>query len=227
MKVLFIGDPNLGDAGFSVVQRCFPQAQSFIWRKGDQRGKVEVRKAICATGSDVCISFYSDLVLRECELLHTGVTLNIHPALPTVPGLGYDTIPLIENHSNHGATAHLIDDAGLDSGPIFDVEERPLPEGCCYLELRQRNQAACLALLERAVNCIATCRTPDELRDCLLKSASRCGWNWGDCYITEKEHRRRIGELLARDPQHPALRDNPLVPALLGTNGSRISSTVH
>ena len=106
-----------------------------------------------------------------------ALPLNIHPALPQVPGLGYDIIPVLEHHTHHGATLHWME-ARVDSGEIFDVIERRLATGTSPQTLRQLNQCAALDLLARWVPRLALARD-HEARVASLRSALAAPMQWG------------------------------------------------
>jgi methionyl-tRNA formyltransferase len=182
---LFIGDPNLGDVGSHVVRSCFPGAEVAIWAYGDAVGKERIRQKIRSRRWSLTFSFYSDLVLQKEDLACMDLPLNIHPALPEIPGLGYDVVPISQSHSHYGTTLHWMD-TRVDSGEIFDIAEYLLPVKCDRLTLRKRNQAASIEMLKRWVPRLAA--YPDmESRVRMLRGTGRADRGWSNSYITRKQ----------------------------------------
>lgn len=182
---LFIGDPNLGDVGSHVVRSCFPGAEIAIWAYGDPVGKERLRHMIRSRQWPLTFSFYSDFVLQKEDLACMDLPLNIHPALPEVPGLGYDIVPTSQGHSHYGATLHWMD-TKLDSGEIFDIAEYPLSARCDRMTLRKMNQAAAIAMLRLWVPRLAAC--PDmESRVKMLRKVGRADREWSNAYITREQ----------------------------------------
>ena len=174
---LFIGDPNLGDAGARLVTESCPGATIRLWRLGDDSGAEVLRDLLRARRWDLVLSFYSDFILRPQDLDSVALPLNIHPALPQVPGLGYDIVPLMERHTHYGATLHRMEER-VDSGEIFDVIERQLAAGTTRQSLRQLNQRAALDLLGRWVPHLALARD-HEARVAGLRAALPAPVQWG------------------------------------------------
>lgn len=181
--MLFVGDPHLGPEGARIVRRFVPSAVVQIWRRGDSEEEGLIRRRIRARGWSVAISFYSDLILTAEDLAVIELPLNIHPALPSVPGAGYDVIPILECHRHYGSTLHRMTEA-VDAGEIFDVIEHTLPRGIDPGELRRRNQAASLEMLARWIPRLAARATLHERLEMLRPpgalprtwSERRCTW---------------------------------------------------
>lgn len=173
---LFIGDPNLGSRGEQILYPYFPHLQAVIWNVGDLGEKQIIRQFIRSRKWSLAISFYSDFILRPEDLTAIDLPLNIHPALPHLPGLGYDIIPILEEHDSYGATLHWMDEK-IDHGEIFDVIEYPLPAGTTRAMLRKWNQHVSLELLARWSPRLAACNSCNE-RLALLRDnpASRPRW---------------------------------------------------
>jgi len=184
---LFIGDPNLGPRGAECVRRSFPDATVRIWTRGDAAAEREIRQCIRSRRWDAAVSFYSDFIFHEPDLEAVALPLNIHPALPCVPGLGYDILPLLENHDRHGATLHHME-REVDTGEIFDVLSRPLPANVERAELRRRNQQAALDLLEKWIPPLAAARCPKEILH-LLRAEKPAGAVWSGRRLSRREWR--------------------------------------
>lgn len=202
IRTLFVGDPNLGHAGLDIMKKHFPQTESVIWRKGDKFGRECARQFIRSRKWDVAISFYNDLLFKPEDLDAMALPLNIHPARPELPGVGYDTVPLLDNHDMHGATLHTMNE-NIDDGRILHVLEKELPEVLTGQELRSRNQKLCLELLDRTVEQIAQAECWKEAENRLASSGNGEGREWSSNYISKKHVNERLEELKTSDPKHP------------------------
>jgi methionyl-tRNA formyltransferase len=202
LTCLFVGDPNLGRKGFDILKKRFPRSQSVIWKKGDKAGREEARRFIRSRRWDLAISFYNDLLFKPEDLAAIDLPLNIHPARPELPGVGYDTIPLIHRHTEHGATLHTMNE-NIDDGAILHVLERPLPDGLTGKELRARNQKLCLDLLEEAVSKLTAAKCWREAEEILTHKGNGRDRNWSDAYISKKDVLARLEELKGVAPTHP------------------------
>lgn len=194
---LFIGDPNLGDVGSHVVRSCFPGAEIAIWAYGDDMGKERLQQKMRSRRWPLVLSFYSDFVLQKEDLACMDLPLNIHPALPEIPGLGYDIVPIIQGHSHYGTTLHWMD-TKVDSGEIFDIAEYPLSAQCDRMTLRKQNQSAAINMLRLWVPRLAAC-TNMESRVVMLRKAGRADREWNNAYITRKQLQAML------QPGHPAV----------------------
>lgn len=201
IEMLFVGDPNLGEKGLQILRQRFPKAASVIWKKGDSEGRERARRYIRSKKWDVGISFYNDLLFKPEDLDAITLPLNIHPARPELPGVGYDTVPLLEGHTVHGATLHTMNEK-IDDGKILHVLERPLPEKLTGKTLRARNQELCLQLLEETVSAIAEAGTLESAKSRLEQGNGR-GRRWSTSYISGKSVSERLERLKAVEPNHP------------------------
>lgn len=201
-ETLFVGDPNLGYKGLEIMRKHFPQTKSVIWRRGDKLGRECARDFIRSQKWDVAISFYNDLLFKPEDLNAMRLPLNIHPARPELPGVGYDTVPLLENHEKYGATLHTMNE-NIDDGRILHVLEKSLPESLTGKELRKRNQNVCLELLDRTVDQIAKAQCWREAENHLASTGNGTGRQWSTDYISKKHVHSRLEKLKAVDPLHP------------------------
>jgi len=202
LSCLFVGDPNLGDKGFQILKRHFPRAQAVIWKKGDKEGRVAARQFIRSKRWDLAFSFYNDLLLKPEDLAAIELPLNIHPARPELPGVGYDTIPLIEGHDLHGATLHTMNEK-IDDGSIFEVLEKPLPRDATGKELRASNQELCLRLLESAAKRLVEARSWSEAESILHQTGNATDRAWSHNYVSKKDVKAKLAELETHAPKHP------------------------
>jgi methionyl-tRNA formyltransferase len=200
---LFIGDPNLGNAGAQLVIQSWPAAALRVWQLGDEAGAAELRRVLRSRPWDLVISFYSDFILHFRDLQSVALPLNIHPALPCVPGLGYDIVPLKEHHTHYGATLHRMEQQ-VDSGEIYDVLERPLAPATSQPLLRQLNQRAALDLLARWVPRLAAARD-HEARVTRLRAALPEPLQWGCRRMSRAELADSGGCRLTHTPEENRL----------------------
>jgi methionyl-tRNA formyltransferase len=204
-SVLFVGDPHLGQKGFRIVQEYFEKPTCLIWQKGALPQKRAIRKFIRSGHWDILISFYNDLIFQEEELSRIDLALNIHPSSPALRGVGYDMLPLIEDHKNYGATLHYII-REIDAGKILDVMEEKIPEGITHQQFRPLTQGLCLQMLTKTVKYLSSF---NQLRDFyqmigLETRHQKVGWCSSYC-STEKLH-KLVEELMTKDPNHRVFR---------------------
>jgi len=205
IKLLFVGDPNLGAQGFEIVRTYFTNAVCAIWRRGDAAQAREIRKAILSSHWNVLLSFYNDLLFSEEDLKHPEISLNIHPASPCLRGVGYDSLPIILGHATHGVTLHHMV-AEPDAGEIIDVIEEPLPNDLTSSELRLQNQRLCLKLLENVACGIHDARTTAQMRAILNTRAKGMKRQWNPNYISRARLNSILHALRRRRPGHRVFR---------------------
>jgi len=205
LRVLFVGDPNLGDQGERIVLGRLPDAVCLRWDRLCPSGSDNVRAMIRAETWDVCLSFYSDLIFTEQELERMRIALNIPPALPSLPGVGYDELPLIERHRCAGATLHHMV-ARVDAGPVIDVVSAEIPDGCTRTKLRRLNQVLCLDLLQRIVHLLGQEASVTRARDELDAMTRRCKQLWTGTYLSREGLRKVLESVRRSDPRHPVFR---------------------
>lgn len=199
MKVLFVGCFNLGPEASIIVNRICPGATIKLWRRGDEEGKKRIREEILAESWGVLFSFYNDYLFSPEEIGRAILPINIHPSLER--GRGYDTIPLIEDHTHHGIMMHMVD-RKIDHGPIIEVEEVPVPRGINYFDFRRRNQILCLKMLERYLAEIARSDSALVLKAEYQERAKSLNRPWGERYISANYLGKTLRKLRETDPNH-------------------------
>lgn len=198
-RLLFVGCYNLGPEASVIVRNHFPNADIKLWRRGDQEELQRVRQEILSDEWPVLMSFYNDYLFTPEELTKVSVALNIHPSLER--GRGYDTIPLIEDHTHHGIMMHYVNEK-IDFGTIIEVEEVPIPAQIGYKAFRRRNQELCLGMLDRYLSEIKTTDTVEELDRSLKARAEALNRPWGDRYVSAKYLGKTLRQLRESDPRH-------------------------
>ncbi len=180
-RTLLITDTNLGDAAHARVSAICADLTWISWSVNEPEARAGVLDRI-ATGSwDLAISCYSDLVLTQQALDAVEFPLNIHPALPRLRGMGYDLIPLIENHPTVGATLHRMV-RQVDSGEIFLVHEEAVPAERTYAGLRKFNQELTLRMLDTLCGLMEETGSLAELSAGLRERGARQPQRWSPVY---------------------------------------------
>jgi len=210
--ILFVGDPNLGEEGYEILTRFFPNAKKLIWKKSPEKGaKVRSRKLLRSKKWLFTISFYNDFVFSRDDFDFMGLPLNLHPALPAIRGIGHDHIPLIENHREHGSTLHLMnqprsDRPGpnneIDTGRIIRVEKRFLSTTATYRDIRRANQQVILRLLADLCEQLAEWNCVETAYRELCSESDTNGLTWCDRYVSGRRLQARLEELKASSPDH-------------------------
>lgn len=212
IRLLFVGDPNLGVQGFEIVHRHFAHATCSIWRRGDGAHARTIKEILRSRPWNVLVSFYNDLLFSEADLTQAEIALNIHPASPCLRGVGYDILPLIFGHTTHGVTLHhMVPEP--DAGSIIDVIEEPLPPDLAPGELRLRNQRLCLRMLEKFVRAIQDSTTPSEIRTVLKTSAKNVKAQWSSDYFSRARLNAILDDAQSRQPEILDERKRPSVAA--------------
>lgn len=209
-NILFVGDPHLGrDRGWEIFAGFFPRARKLIWQKGTP--KAPVHRQIQRRKWLFTISFYSDFIFAGNDFPHLGLPLNLHPSLPVLRGVGYDHIPLIENHREHGGTLHYMDPPpeprlrisdGVDTGRIVRVRKRGLSPTATYGDIRAMNQRIVLEMLAELCGqlsnwgCVATAHRE------LCREADENGLNWSERYLDGPARERILEKLYCTNPGH-------------------------
>ncbi|MBF2098326.1 MAG: hypothetical protein IGQ88_08130 [Gloeomargaritaceae cyanobacterium C42_A2020_066] len=133
-----------------------------------------------------------------------GLALNLHPALPTIPGIGHDVIPILEQHAEVGATLHEIVEK-VDSGMIFHVETLPVPSGASRSWTRQVTQSLCLQMLEWSAQIIRQAPSVREAREALKRAGNGAGQQWGNLRRTRRQIANLVEETKRCDPASPIM----------------------
>lgn len=216
--ILFVGDPNLGQGeGWRIFSRFFPNARKLIWSRGDS--KLPLQRVLQSRTWQLTVSFYSDYLFSRRDFDHLGLALNLHPSLPQLRGIGYDHIPLIENHREHGGTLHFLQRpktaeprlADIDAGKIIRVQRRELDSRATYGDIRAANQRIMLDML--AALCADLSGWGDAVTaGCALERESdNNALSWGECYIDSSVRTRMLQGLRQVQPDHRVFQLEPVL----------------
>jgi methionyl-tRNA formyltransferase len=184
-KTLLITDPNLGDAAHGMMAPLCADLTWISWNVTEPETRSDNLARIASERWDLAISFYSDLVLTAEALDAIGLPLNIHPALPGIRGVGYDLLPLMENHPSIGATLHRMV-RQIDSGEIFHVLDVPLPPGQTCASLRRLNQEHSLTMLGTLCGLLKQAADLADLEAILRQYGAQAPRSWGQAYYSRK-----------------------------------------
>lgn len=193
-----------------------------IWQQGDAVAQAEINGELLSGNWLLCISFYNDYIFSREELQKIGCVVNIHPALPHLRGRGYDVIPLLEGHSEHGATLHFVTEK-IDAGQIIDVLSRPIPAGVGYQEFRSSNQRLSLEMLTRLLGLcqrVGLQQVPAEL----ARDASISPHVWRGSFTNSARLGAMLSELRWRNPEHPLLLQLPATLLAGGLDAAQVET---
>ena len=202
-RVLLVSDPAVGPRAEVLLRRYFPDQVSAIWdisREPD----TAVRKTVSDRPWDIVFSVHNDLLFSAHELSGMGLALNLHPALPNLPGIGHDVIPILEQHPEVGVTLHEIIEK-VDSGTIFHTERFPLPQGASRSWVRQVTQALCLHLLEWSARIVRQAPSAKEARLELWTKGNGMGQHWAETRRTRNQIAQLVEHARICNPESPVL----------------------
>jgi methionyl-tRNA formyltransferase len=202
-RTLLVSDPAVGPRAAEILRWFFPDQVSAIWdinRESDTKAR-----AIVSGGPwDIVFSVHNDLLFSAQEISGMGLALNLHPALPIIPGIGHDLIPILEQHADVGVTLHEIVER-IDSGTIFHVERLPLPSGASRSWVRQFTQSLCLDILEWSARIVQQVSSVKEAREALLTEGNGAGQQWGERRRTRSQIANLVEGIRRCDPTSPIL----------------------
>lgn len=201
IRILLVGDQNLGATGLHIVRNYFSDVTCVIWQRGDVDGEGSVRQRIGSQRWDLLLSFYNDLIFSGDELARTDIALNIHPASPRLRGVGYDTLPLLWGHSRYSATLHRIT-TEIDAGEIIDVMDAQMPDGLTHSQLRKLTQQQCLEMLDITCKAMHHFKSKQQLNQYLDSKAAQQSSGWSRRYMSRKRLQSILDELRCLQPDH-------------------------
>ncbi len=135
----------------------------------------------------------------------------IHPSLPSLRGVGYDHIPLIENHQEHGATLHFLKRPSrnrfivkkdIDAGRIIRTRKRKLSLQATYGDIRIFNQQIAFEMLEELSEQLLAWGDIDTAYRELSAEAEKNDLAWTERYIDSSTLQKILRELRASNPDH-------------------------
>jgi methionyl-tRNA formyltransferase len=202
-RTLLVSDPAVGPRAEQVLRRFFPDQVSAIWDI-NREPDTKARATVAGGPWDIVFSVHNDLLFSAQEISGMGLALNLHPALPIIPGIGHDVIPILEQHADVGVTLHEIVEK-IDSGTIFHVERLPLPSGASRSLVRQVTQSLCLHIIEWSARIVQQASSAREAREALLTEGNGAGRQWGELRRTRSQIANIVEGLRSCDPTSPIL----------------------
>ncbi len=217
-NILFFGDPNLGEEGFGLFEGFFPNAKRLIWKKGTD--KTEARKNLHSQSGLFTVSFYNDFIFSRDDFDFLGLPLNLHPSLPSLQGIGYDHLPLIENHEEHGVTLHFLNRPShhkldirrdVDSGRIIRARKRTLSPDTTYGHIRRLNQQIALEMLAELCEQMLAWGSVETARRELNAEADENNLVWAERYVDSSTLQKMLEALKTSDPDHRVFVKEPVL----------------
>jgi hypothetical protein len=196
LSILIIADPQLKNEIENIIGKCAANVAVHYWQKGSSKESIELAWKM-ENHWGVVFSVYSDYILSPHALSKIRIPLNIHPALPNNPGVGYDVYPLIHSEKKCGATIHWME-RKIDHGVVLESESVPLPQRATYPITRKLNQTAVLSLFEKWFR-LASKASKQALFERLTVPVSQ-GRGWTGPCISERMRRARLSEFRQKNP---------------------------
>lgn len=196
-RCLVICDQNLYESVTERVKCALPFASCLRWRPHNLSDQKKLDACFSGNQWDVLLSVYSDYLLSRDELSRVRIPLNIHPALPSLPGVGYDILPMLRKHTACGATAHWID-TKVDHGAVLDTLSVSIDGPKNYASIRNLNQQAVLSLLNRWLHRLAD-STPAEF-DARIRVPVQQRRGWSGEYVSKRLLAREMFAYKNRSP---------------------------
>jgi len=192
---LVICDPNLKSEIENIIADSAADVSVIDWHSGSEEGDSHVKSAWQEDyGWDIAFSVYSDYIIPQHGLNKIRVPLNIHPALPSYPGVGYDVLPLIDRAEKCGATIHWMDEK-IDYGVVLETKPTDLPQNVTYSQVRNFNQVAVLFLFKKWFRFGVDRALLDRLRVPILQ-----GRGWTGLYTSEPVRRAKLIAFKQKNP---------------------------
>ncbi|MGJ8654185.1 MAG: formyltransferase family protein [Opitutaceae bacterium] len=197
LKILVICDPQLKDRIEAILDETSDDIRVIYWQRG--WGKHTIKELWHEKQHwDVVFSVYSDYILPPHALRRITIPLNIHPALPAYPGVGFDVYPLIHNKHQCGATLHWMENT-CDHGVVLDSKSMPLPANSTYPEIRAINQSATLSLFERWFGRLIQHSRQDFLK--YIHVPVKQGRGWSGPYVSWQSRHAQLVAFKNRFPE--------------------------
>jgi len=205
--ILLITSPPLYSQARALFHQYCPTGVVLCWEQGDTSASKAIHDILLSRAWSLTISIYSDYIFSRDEIDTLNCLVNIHPALPLLRGRGYDILPLLNQHSEHGVTLHFVSET-IDAGEIIDVIREPIPPATNYAVLRKRNQELSLKMLDRLLQ-RGIQRDFDHWHTDLKQLATATNQSWSGHFVNSAELGRLLRALRHREPKHPLLQQIP------------------
>lgn len=140
---LLLSDHPICDRAEEFASRCLSLVQV---QRHARDAKVLRDRLVPA---DVLLNFLSAPKVPSGEREKFGEAINFHPAPPEYPGVGSASLAIYDQRTEHGVTAHLMEDQ-FDTGLILAVRRFPIQQRG-YVALWNRSLDECLKLFQDVV----------------------------------------------------------------------------
>jgi methionyl-tRNA formyltransferase len=182
--VVLITSPVLADEARTLFGNIYPNGSFLVWRQGDDSGKAQIHSELMTGKFSLGISFYNDYIFSAEEIDSIECLVNIHPALPHLPGRGYDVLPLIRGDESYGVTFHFIRKK-IDSGEIIDILSEKIPLNTSQQNLRIMNQDLSLKFLKNFLNEYKP--VGENIKDILKSKSQKLDCNWSGTFMNSRD----------------------------------------
>jgi methionyl-tRNA formyltransferase len=201
---LLVTSPPLATRAGELLHRHFPDGRILVWQQSSEpKGRRILRAELLSLSPPICISFYNDYIFGRDEIDALACLVNIHPALPSLRGRGYDTLPILEGHNEIGATLHFVNPE-IDAGPIIAVIRQAMPQHINHPQLRLLTQEISLAMLKQLLSQCSD-RGLSGLSMELKRQANESKLDWSGERLSSPQLAAMLRDCRQRDPHHPAI----------------------
>lgn len=207
-SVLYVSDLQLGFRGLKLIKHYYPSATPILWNRGDIAARKKARETIRSRDWDITLSFFNDLIFKPEDLAQMRIPLNIHPSKPDLPGVAYDTIPLLREDRTHGVTLHRMSEC-VDQGKIYDVIETEISPNCSYLDFRSAVHRLSLDMLAKTLKNLKAFDSIDLLEAYLTLQANQNTYHWADDYWNYERVATSLKMFWQEKPTHPIFDNHP------------------
>lgn len=187
--VVLITSPHLADETRDIFENMCPDGRLLVWRQGDDCGKRQVYSELTSENFSLGISLYNDYIFSAEEINSIGCLVNIHPALPHLPGRGYDILPIIRGDERYGVTFHFVTNK-IDSGEIIEIFSEKMHLNTSRQSLRRMNQELSIKFLKIFLN--EYIAFGKNIKDVLKKRSQRLGANWSGTFMNSSDLEKYI-----------------------------------
>ena len=182
--VVLITSPVLADKTRALFENICPNGTCLVWRQGDDSGKAQIHSELMAGKFFLGISFYNDYIFSAEEIDSIECLVNIHPALPHLPGRGYDVLPLIRGDENYGVTFHFVINK-IDSGEIIDTLSKEIPLNTSQQNLRIMNQDLSFKFLRTFLNEYKS--VGKNIKHILKRKSQKLDLSWSGTFMNSSD----------------------------------------
>lgn len=222
-RILFIGDSVCGVTALEKFQNLLSghHITPIFFREGIDTAEGIRKRILQQEFCDILISFCSEVVLGEDELKMVvsrstarKLVVNIRGGDPEIPGVGYDTIPLIQRKESFASTLHFIEDRKINTGPIIKVERSKTDNGVCFREFKNAHFLSCMKLLGEVGGDILHAKSLEDLAETWERKLCHSTLEWQGPYISARDRDYALARLFQMAPDHRVFCNHPSVASI-------------